>query len=150
MNKIITKYGVKMKSLNKFYAAVAEITADYGDGEITYFEANTQMETAIETLRGNFPDDVPDDILQECFTAYAELQVLAFDLGDVLEGEASKLIEDRVYDDLSYSRTPEEAQSFWEPYIQRLENIANGTQTYEILDHKTLQEIADIDHLNMN
>ncbi len=150
MNQIITKYGVIMKYLNEFYATVGEITSDYDDGEITYFEANTQMETAIETLRGHFPADVPDDILEECFTAYSELQVLAFDLGDVLEGEACKLIEDRASDDLSYNRSPEDVLALWEPYIKRIEGIANGTETYQILDHKALQDIADIEHLNLN
>lgn len=139
-----------MEYLNEFYATVGEITSDYDDGGITYFEANTQMETAIEVLRGHYPTDVPDDILEECFTAYAELQLLAFDLGDVLEGEACKLIEDRAEDDLSYNRSPEDVHAIWSPYIKRVEDIANGTQTYKILDHKALQEIADIDHLNLN
>ncbi len=139
-----------MDPIDQFLEKVSQISSDYDNDDITYNQASVVMDEAIADLRQNYLGDVPDEVMEECFSAYAELQIHAFTLRDITEGEAGSLIEERASQDFGHSREPKEIGALWEPYIERIEKIARDEPGYEFLKKEEMNALTDLDNFNMN
>lgn len=111
-----------MNGLQEFKDGIAEIFAEYdADDEINYVTASTRMEIEIERFSVANAIDMPDEAMDEIFSAFSELQIKAFEKEHVSEAEACHMIHDRAKTMFEDSRGWQAVEAAIKPYVDRIE-----------------------------
>tara|TARA_R110001592_G_scaffold29350_10_gene106673 strand:+ start:52765 stop:53205 length:441 start_codon:yes stop_codon:yes gene_type:complete len=87
---------------------------------LSYAQANIMVDQETQEFLMHYLQETPDEVLEVAYSAYASLQVQAYNQGDISQSEASNLISQRSVDLFSLSRSPEEIEKLWEPFEKLL------------------------------
>ncbi len=112
-----------MSDLSQHKARTRQIIEEMGDGEISYESASVQIEQANSELLAQHVVDTPDNVLDEVFAAFAELQVRAAEIGNVTPVEGIRLVGERAEDLFENYRGWEAVEKAIRPYQDRLEKL---------------------------
>lgn len=109
-----------MSSLEKFYNQTSDIEAQYWSDTISYNEAKQRLEISSRDLRMEYAENVPINIMQETFYAFADLQIYAYRKEDITEATVLASLDEeahRFFDNIS---SPEDIEQLIVPYKRKL------------------------------
>lgn len=115
-----------MEGLGTFKASVRQIMQQYETGDMGYESANVLLDMRMDDLLSANAIDMPDEVMDEAFKAFADLHVAASRKQHLTGSEASHLIHDRAVDYFEESRGWETIEGIVRPYWNQIEELRDG------------------------
>ncbi len=109
-----------MSNLEEFHNQVGNIETQYWDDTITYNEAKQRLKISSRDLRMEYSKDVPVDIMQETFHAFAELQIYAYRKEDITEATVLASLDEEAHRFFDSMSSPEDIAQLIALYKRKL------------------------------
>lgn len=106
---------------------MVEAWSEKEDG-LSYESASVQLEEANSELLAQHVVDTPDEVIDQVYEAFAELQVRAAELGNVTPVEGIRLIGERAKDLFENYRGWEAVEKAVRPHQDKLEKLIEETE----------------------
>ncbi len=117
-----------MSNITQHKARTQQIIEEMGNEEISYESASVQLEEANSELLAQHVVDTPDEVIDQVYEAFAELQVRAAELGNVTPVEGIRLIGERAKDLFENYRGWEAVEKAVRPHQDKLEKLIEETE----------------------